>query len=338
MLADAVLARADLLAAKLVRADLCGADLGGARLTGANLDGADLTGADLTDADLAGANLGSAELARAELTGALWPVDGPVPAGWERHTGSGQLVAAGTGARGHRQTSHAAELAPKALDMSTKDRQAGLSPLRSGHQALSWELRSPRGAPACALPARCAVMLLVVCDAARCPGERPAPSSTGATCAVGQDRPSCFHTARITAKVPCRIFRSSYAWPTSSPNTYSNNRFAGVGHRAAAGAMASHGQGAVDRADGDDFGTKVISQESQGGFSLACVHVRVHSPRVQRDCDLAAGIARIRCLPGGWHQMALFVRCRLAWAAAPGGEDVASRRPPHLRTCRRSVS
>ncbi len=32
-------------------------------------------------------------------------------------------------------------------------------------------------------------------------------------------------------KSPCRIFRSSYAWPTSSPNTYSNNRFAGVGHR-----------------------------------------------------------------------------------------------------------
>ena len=98
VLADAVLARADLLAAKLVRADLFGADLGGARLTGANLDGADLTGADLTDADLAGANLGSAELTRAELTGALWPVDGPVPAGWERHTGSGQLIAAGTGA------------------------------------------------------------------------------------------------------------------------------------------------------------------------------------------------------------------------------------------------
>ena len=97
VLAHAVLARADLLAAKLVRADLSGADLGGARLTGANLDGADLTGADLTDADLAGANLASAELTRAELTGALWPVDGPVPAGWERHAGSGQLIAAGTG-------------------------------------------------------------------------------------------------------------------------------------------------------------------------------------------------------------------------------------------------
>ena len=97
VLAHAVLARADLLAAKLVRADLSGADLGGARLTGANLDGADLTGADLTDADLVDANLASAELTRAELTGALWPIDGPVPAGWERHTGSGQLIAAGTG-------------------------------------------------------------------------------------------------------------------------------------------------------------------------------------------------------------------------------------------------
>jgi hypothetical protein len=98
VLAHAVLARADLLAARLVRADLCGADLGGARLTGADLDGADLTGADLTDADLAGANLAGAELTRAELTGALWPADGPVPAGWERHTGSGQLIAAGSGA------------------------------------------------------------------------------------------------------------------------------------------------------------------------------------------------------------------------------------------------
>ena len=98
VLAGAVLARADLLAAKLVRADLSGADLGGARLTGANLAGADLTGADLADADLAGADLARAEFAGAELTGALWPAGGPVPAGWERHTGSGQLIAAGTGA------------------------------------------------------------------------------------------------------------------------------------------------------------------------------------------------------------------------------------------------
>ena len=98
VLACAVLARADLLAATLVRADFSGADLGGARLIGANLDGADLTDADLTDADLADADLASAEFTGAELTGALWPVDGPVPAGWERHTGSGQLIAASTGA------------------------------------------------------------------------------------------------------------------------------------------------------------------------------------------------------------------------------------------------
>jgi len=97
-LGGAVLARADLLAATLVRADLSGADLGGARLTSANLAGADLTGADLSDADLTGADLASAELTRAELTGALWPAGGPVPAGWERHAGSGQLIAAGTGA------------------------------------------------------------------------------------------------------------------------------------------------------------------------------------------------------------------------------------------------
>jgi len=98
VLAGAVLARADLLAATLIRADLSGADLGGARLTGANLNGADLTGADLADADLADADLADAKFTGAELTGALWPVDGPVPAGWERHTGSGQLIATGTGA------------------------------------------------------------------------------------------------------------------------------------------------------------------------------------------------------------------------------------------------
>jgi hypothetical protein len=97
-LTGAVLARADLRAATLVRAGLCGADLGGARLTGANLDGADLTGADLTDADLADADLASAQFTGAELAGALWPADGPVPAGWQRHAGSGQLIAAGTGA------------------------------------------------------------------------------------------------------------------------------------------------------------------------------------------------------------------------------------------------
>ena len=98
VLANAVLARADLPAAKLVRADLTGADLGGARLTGADLTCADLTGADLTDVDLTGADLTGADLTRADLTGALWPAGGPVPAGWDRHTGSGQLIPAGTGA------------------------------------------------------------------------------------------------------------------------------------------------------------------------------------------------------------------------------------------------
>jgi len=98
VLAGAVLARADLLAATLVRADLSGAELGGARLTGANLTGADLTGADLADADLADSDLTDAEFARADLTGALWPADGPLPAGWQRHPGSGQLIAASTGA------------------------------------------------------------------------------------------------------------------------------------------------------------------------------------------------------------------------------------------------
>ncbi len=98
VLAHAVLARADLRAAKLVRADLAGADLGGARLTGADLTRADLTGADLTDVDLTGADLAGADLTRVDLTGARWPVGGPVPAGWDRHTGSGQLIPAGTGA------------------------------------------------------------------------------------------------------------------------------------------------------------------------------------------------------------------------------------------------
>ena len=52
-----------------------------------------LTGRDIGPVDLAGADLGGARLA-----GALWPAGGPVPAGWKRHTGSGQLIPAGTGA------------------------------------------------------------------------------------------------------------------------------------------------------------------------------------------------------------------------------------------------
>ncbi len=97
-LTGADLAGADLTEAVLANAVLAGADLGGARLTGADLTRADLTGADLTDVDLTGADLAGADLAGADLTGALWPVRGPVPAGWDRHAGSGQLIPAGTGA------------------------------------------------------------------------------------------------------------------------------------------------------------------------------------------------------------------------------------------------
>jgi hypothetical protein len=92
------LARADLTGADLAGADLAGADLGGARLTGADLSGADLTGASLADTDLTGADLTGTDLTRAELTGALWPLGWPVPAGWTRHTGCGQLIPAGAGA------------------------------------------------------------------------------------------------------------------------------------------------------------------------------------------------------------------------------------------------
>ncbi len=92
------LTRADLTGMDLRGADLTGADLGGARLTGADLRGADLTGANLADTDLTGADLAGADLTRAELTGALWPLGSPVPAGWTRHTGCGQLIPAAAGA------------------------------------------------------------------------------------------------------------------------------------------------------------------------------------------------------------------------------------------------
>ena len=88
----------DLTRADLTGADLAGADLGGARLTGANLGGADLTGANLADTDLTGADLAGTDLTRAELTGALWPLGWPVPAGWTRHAGYGQLIPAGASA------------------------------------------------------------------------------------------------------------------------------------------------------------------------------------------------------------------------------------------------
>jgi hypothetical protein len=85
----------DLTPADLTGADLAGADLGGARLTGADLSGADLSGADLADTDLTGADLTGIDLTRSELAGALWPLGWPVPAGWTRHTGCGQLIPAG---------------------------------------------------------------------------------------------------------------------------------------------------------------------------------------------------------------------------------------------------
>jgi hypothetical protein len=65
-----------------------------ARLTGADLTAAMLTGANLADTDLTRADLTRTDLTRAELTGALWPQGWPVPAGWTRHSGSGQLISA----------------------------------------------------------------------------------------------------------------------------------------------------------------------------------------------------------------------------------------------------
>jgi hypothetical protein len=88
----------DLTRADLTGADLAGADLAGARLTGADLSDADLTGANLADTDLTDADLTRTNLTRAELTGALWPLGWPVPPGWTRHTGSGQLIPADAGA------------------------------------------------------------------------------------------------------------------------------------------------------------------------------------------------------------------------------------------------
>jgi hypothetical protein len=88
------LTRADLADVDLTGADLTGADLGGAGLAGADLTAAKLTGANLADTDLTRADLTRTDLTRTELTGALWPQGWPVPAGWTRHTGSGQLIPA----------------------------------------------------------------------------------------------------------------------------------------------------------------------------------------------------------------------------------------------------
>ena len=88
------LTRADLAGADLTGADLAGVDFGGARLTGADLTAARLTGANLADTDLTRADLTCTDLTRTELTGALWPQGWPVPPGWTRHAGSGQLIPA----------------------------------------------------------------------------------------------------------------------------------------------------------------------------------------------------------------------------------------------------
>jgi hypothetical protein len=96
-LTDANLTGADLADAKLTQGDLTGADLADANLFGADLTGANLTGADLGDANLFGADLTGANLAGANLRGAWWPVDTPVPEGWELDTLAGRLVKAGPG-------------------------------------------------------------------------------------------------------------------------------------------------------------------------------------------------------------------------------------------------
>jgi hypothetical protein len=96
-LTDANLTGADLADANLFGADLTGANLADANLFGANLTGANLTGANLADANLFGADLTGADLADANLRGAWWPVDTPVPEGWELDTLSGRLVEAGPG-------------------------------------------------------------------------------------------------------------------------------------------------------------------------------------------------------------------------------------------------
>lgn len=85
---------ADLRRAYLTHAKLNGAYLIKANLNAANLLRADLTGADLKDADLTGADLKDAilteaKLTSADVTGARWPVDMPVPVGWERRPESG---------------------------------------------------------------------------------------------------------------------------------------------------------------------------------------------------------------------------------------------------------
>ena len=91
ILTVAILTGANLTGADLTRADLAGADLTRANLNSADLTCAILTRADLTNADLTSANLTSTDLTGADLTGAKWPMEMPVPKGWDRDPGSGRL-------------------------------------------------------------------------------------------------------------------------------------------------------------------------------------------------------------------------------------------------------
>jgi uncharacterized protein YjbI with pentapeptide repeats len=95
---DAILTGANLAGANLAGADLTGAMLITADLTGAGLSGADLSRANLTGANLTGAYLGgsivvtgsterhveSADFTGADFSGARWPSQFLVPAGWIR--------------------------------------------------------------------------------------------------------------------------------------------------------------------------------------------------------------------------------------------------------------
>ncbi len=94
----ALLAGAQLTNVCLDGTILASADLTGASLYGASLEGAILLNACLEWANLDGATLADAQLEGAQLDGALWPRDTKVPAGWKLDTGSGRLIAAGSGA------------------------------------------------------------------------------------------------------------------------------------------------------------------------------------------------------------------------------------------------
>lgn len=94
-LTGADLARADIRSSNLSDANLSYANLAGVKGFGVNLSGADLDGADLAGADLVGAKLAGANLQDANLEGTRWPLAVPVPAGWRRNPGTGNLERAG---------------------------------------------------------------------------------------------------------------------------------------------------------------------------------------------------------------------------------------------------